>query len=318
MLRAASYRWSGQTFHRRFGDNWGIVSFQKSRWNDSSQVRFVVNLGTASGAVLDYVGHGKDNPPSEWECHWRRRISREGFSTETWWEIQAGANPREIAALGVDVRDRIASDLPIIESMASDDALLDAHLRSGGFGQTDMDVAGVLIDRLGGTTEQRAAFDAMFQRAIEWRRQYARSPEQKPTRAGVRANIGKLERPQPQVRWEAAWRLAFADPDPEVLAALRAHLGDPDPRARSGIAAALAKLGDRQSLDAIIDLLRVEPGRYSATTIADGLGVFALRDAEARKVIEPALRDRLSSALGFDRVELQAILDRLDSRRSRV
>ena len=73
-LRERGFAGSGQDFYRRIDGNWAAVNVQRDRHSTAEEVRFTVNLGTASTEVRLEDGFSPDEPAREVDCHWRTRI----------------------------------------------------------------------------------------------------------------------------------------------------------------------------------------------------------------------------------------------------
>jgi hypothetical protein len=311
-LREAGYKGSGQTFHRRLDRNWGVVNVQWSQWDWSERATFAINLGSASAVVLESRGMDPNRPPQEVECQWRTRLGELVASRDLWWEIRGDADDDGLTALADEVRHALlAVGLPAIEDHATDAVMLDAKLRQPGSTYVELDEIGILLNAVGGTVDQQQAFTTRVEKAREWMvgHEDATRPAQGPKRTD--SNLARLTEPRSDRRAEAAYLLGGAKPTTPVLEALRERLVDPDPMVRTNAARSLADLGDRASLDRLIEMLGDEPDRFRAVELGSSLGRLAERDSEARGKILPVLHLRLRRAIGFDLVGFEVILDRL-------
>ena len=88
-LKNYGFKKHKHTFFVKKDNNWGLINFQKSNIEGSSQ--FTINLGVVSGALRDFIqGEKLLDTPDLTECHWSKRIGEllpEGV--EYWWQIQS-------------------------------------------------------------------------------------------------------------------------------------------------------------------------------------------------------------------------------------
>ena len=155
VLREHGYTASGQDFHRRIDGNWASINVQRDRHSTADEVRFTVNLGTASTAVRIEDGFTPDEPrPRRPTCHWRIR-----FATvlprrrDTWWTVRSTMGAASIETLGRTLAGEITERaLPILAAMARDEAILGnvlaGELRPG-LSPAQMDVVGPILRRIG-------------------------------------------------------------------------------------------------------------------------------------------------------------------------
>ena len=88
-LKSSGYSRRGQNFRTQRGENWGMLFFQKGKWNTKTELEFTVNLGVFSQSIDRFFQDwGKDAPPEWGYDHWRTRI---GFvlpgRQDKWWLI---------------------------------------------------------------------------------------------------------------------------------------------------------------------------------------------------------------------------------------
>jgi Domain of unknown function (DUF4304) len=127
-LGEAGFRRKGGSFYLREGGNWGVVNFQKSGKSTTDVILFTVNVGIASGVLLNFSGLRESDVPRIDQCHWRKRL---GFffaePSDTWWRIDATASLSAIAQeiigallqLAIPEMKRYLSDASLLELWAS-------------------------------------------------------------------------------------------------------------------------------------------------------------------------------------------------------
>jgi hypothetical protein len=150
-LKGYGYSRRGQNFRTQRGDNWGILFFQKGKWNTKTELEFTVNLGVFSKAIdRFFLDWGKDAPPEWGYDHWRTRI---GFvlpgRQDKWWVIDEETDLP-------DLIQTLQSVLPLaiaeIEKYIKDEDFRDQLLAGGGTGYTKYDSflrLSVLVSRYG-------------------------------------------------------------------------------------------------------------------------------------------------------------------------
>src|SRR5215211_7790478 len=82
LLKGYGYKRQGQTFRIRLDDNWGVVFFRPvPYWNTKTELQFTINLGIFSQAIDSFyrgssffIASGKETPPNEPDCQWRRTL----------------------------------------------------------------------------------------------------------------------------------------------------------------------------------------------------------------------------------------------------
>ena len=134
-LKGYGYSRRRQIFRTRLGNNWGMISFQKSRYNTNSQVEFTINLEVCLQALSDiYPGWKKDTPPEHGYGHWRRRI---GFllpgRLDKWWVIDAST---ELPDLVEELEAVLALGVAEIKKYLKDEDFRDYLLAGGATGFT--------------------------------------------------------------------------------------------------------------------------------------------------------------------------------------
>jgi hypothetical protein len=87
-MKALGFKKRGSNFLIDSSDNFGIISFQKSRHSSQEHLLFTIEIGVCSKKLLDFLNPRFLNKPSIENCHWRERI---GFLMKEphdhWWKI---------------------------------------------------------------------------------------------------------------------------------------------------------------------------------------------------------------------------------------
>jgi hypothetical protein len=132
-LKAHGFKKRALTFHRRMGDNFAVLQFQKRRTSTSASVEFTINVGVFSGRVQRALALSTWVPdfadaPNEPECHLRERIGLlMPERQDTWWAVRHDTNPSELGAKLRAVLETHA--LPFLAARTSDEGLRD-HWRA--------------------------------------------------------------------------------------------------------------------------------------------------------------------------------------------
>ena len=88
ILKQDGYRKSGRTWHREYKDAIQVVNIQSSRWNDSNEAGFAINVGCYYPQVAKLLGDEVLQKPKEYECMTRARLgSLKPERTDLWWKI---------------------------------------------------------------------------------------------------------------------------------------------------------------------------------------------------------------------------------------
>jgi hypothetical protein len=128
----------GTNFYLWEHGNCGLVNFQKSGKSMADIILFTVNVGTASGALLEFFGNHAARVPSIEECHWRQRL---GFlfpdSSDRWWHIETVTSPSALADEISNALLRLA--LPAIKKYMSDESLRDLWSSGNAPGITELE-----------------------------------------------------------------------------------------------------------------------------------------------------------------------------------
>ena len=90
-LRQQGFRRLGQRYGRETQQCWQIIGAQKSRYSDTGEVRFTINFGVTSKALMNFKGEDASKMPLDWTCPIRCRIGELLGSGDLWWS----SNERE-------------------------------------------------------------------------------------------------------------------------------------------------------------------------------------------------------------------------------
>jgi hypothetical protein len=318
-LRDAGFSGSGQDFHRRIGRNWAVVNFQRDRYSTAQELRFTVNLGTASAAALAASGEDPDAPPPEVICHWRQRIGALlPLHHDVWWTIRDSADQSDLHALTQEVGDALTERaMPELERMANDQAILLSSSSDRAFlelSPAEQDVVGPILRESGTEEEFRsylATLDARHPPLDMYEIWDSYAPRIGPARtAKALAKLKEARRFEP--RGEALRQLAVAQPSPEVLVAVRTQLNDENAHVQFAAASAAGRLGDVDAVGRLIELV-AGGKRFVACAAALALGrlVPRLDDAGRRGALE-TLRLRHGVAVGHERPLLRHVIGQLE------
>ena len=316
-LRHSGFSGSGQDFHRRIDGNWAAINVQRDRYSTAAELRFTINLGTASTAVRIEDGFAAEEPAREIECHWRIRIgSLLPSRGDTWWSVRSDMLAVEAQVLGETIASNLTEHaIPALERMATDAAILASYLDGEprpGLAPAAMDVIGPILRRIGplGRFEQFLAALDGDDAAI---RQYTMfddfGPRMGPAR--IAKALQRLEAKGFEPRQQALTDLGFAAVSPAILDAVRPALVDTDWRIRFAAAQALGRLGDSTSAQRLAAMVVRDPVRTAAVHAA--LALLRLSpglDPRTREQAEAAIADRRDRAVGHDRSALSEILRR--------
>jgi len=121
-LRPQGFRRSGQRYGRETEQCWQVVGLQKSRWSDTGEVRFTVNFGVTSKALMDFRGQDASKMPLDWVCPIRWRIGELGEKGDLWWSSNEGDDFRN-ALTAISSR-LTETDVPFLTGLNSDREIL--------------------------------------------------------------------------------------------------------------------------------------------------------------------------------------------------
>jgi hypothetical protein len=122
-MKERGFRRRDATFRRRRGEDWQIVNVQRSKWADSGDVPFTLNLGVALAVLrTDEPPWSRRGWPLEYECDFRARLSTIVRGDDHWWRIRARRRDRKVAD---EVRDQLEqAGLPWLELHVDQSRLL--------------------------------------------------------------------------------------------------------------------------------------------------------------------------------------------------
>jgi hypothetical protein len=124
-LKPHGLRRSGQSFARETDECWQIIGLQKSRFTDLSEVRFTVNFGVTSKALMELRGQDPSKIPQHWTCPLRSRIGELLGQNDTWWTSQLGDEFRSAYAnLMSALTDKA---LPLFDSLKDNGGILSLY-----------------------------------------------------------------------------------------------------------------------------------------------------------------------------------------------
>jgi hypothetical protein len=137
-LGDVGFRRKGNSFYLRVSSNWGIVNFQKSGKSTSEVILFTVNVGVASGVLLNFFGFPESEAPNIDQCQWRKRL---GFflpnPSDTWWRLDTKTSSTAIGEEIVDILLQLAR--PEMETYMSDTSLMRLWASGDSPGLTEVD-----------------------------------------------------------------------------------------------------------------------------------------------------------------------------------
>ena len=320
-LRAAGFAGSGQDFHRQVAGNWAAINVQRHRGSTADELRFTINLGTASSAVRIEDGHAPDEPAREIDCHWRIRLGRLlPDARDRWWTVTSRMEPREGDELGQELVEHLTRHaVPKLVAMAPDEAILESVLPGGqptsGMLPAQMDVVGPILGRIGPPdrlARHLAVCDAEGARSASLYELFDDFPTAALGPARIQKRLENLSRAGFEPRQQAIIDLGYARPSEAIMAALRPFLGDENTYIRFAAAQSLGRIGDVTVAPRLREMVRDEPARATATHAAFALAKLDQRlDEHGRAASRRAISGRRDRALGHDRAALSELLRRL-------
>lgn len=82
------FKKKSQNFISESSDCWGVINFQKSRYSNSNEKSFTLNLAVAAKRILAYCGEPANAAPPEYACHWHIRIGELMLDRkDKWWVL---------------------------------------------------------------------------------------------------------------------------------------------------------------------------------------------------------------------------------------
>lgn len=127
-LKAYGFAKTGNYFHLKRDNNWGVINFQKSQGSTKEITRFTINIGTCSNAIRQFDDYESSKRPATYDCHWSFRIGHlipENY--DKWWDID------NTVGLPISLIEEIRTALlqfgiPAIEQHISDNQLIELWL----------------------------------------------------------------------------------------------------------------------------------------------------------------------------------------------
>lgn len=168
-LKKHGYTRRGQTFHAPRHDNWGLINFQKGKYNTKDRVEFTVNLEVYSQVLSDISPRWeeKGKPPGWGYGHWRERI---GYvlteRRDKWWVIDERT---ELSELVEEIKTALALAISRIEHFVRDEEFRDHLLAGGGTGLTryhSLLCLSVLVSRYGPQEKLGSIFAELRARGV--------------------------------------------------------------------------------------------------------------------------------------------------------
>jgi len=163
MFVARGFRKRALAFHRRTGENFSVVQFQKSQSSDARSLTFTINLGVFSARLqreLDPIVGLPDvkGVPNELACHLRRRIGPLlPERRDTWWRVGVDSAPSEIASTVMGVLEQTA--FPFLDALTTDEALRDFLLSNTPHDRNEELALVILVRDLESCAAARALLD---------------------------------------------------------------------------------------------------------------------------------------------------------------
>lgn len=121
-LRAHGFTRTKATFHRPVGDNWEVISLQKSKWSDRDSVEFTVNLGVGLWRLRERQYDWADGKrPPDTRCQLRERLALLLSDRDVWWEVGRRSDTSALAETVTAAVERYA--FPWLAARSTEDAL---------------------------------------------------------------------------------------------------------------------------------------------------------------------------------------------------
>jgi hypothetical protein len=128
LLRPHRFKRLGQRFGTESEECWQVIALQKSRYSDPGEVRFTVNLGATSKALMDFRGEESMKMPLEWECPIRFRIGNLIERGDLWWTSNDGDEFRSaLATISVALSEKA---IPLLHGLSTNQGIL-AYYETG-------------------------------------------------------------------------------------------------------------------------------------------------------------------------------------------
>jgi Domain of unknown function (DUF4304) len=96
-----------------------VIGLQKSRYSDSGEVRFTVNIGVTSKTLMEFRGEDVSKMPVEWKCPIRNRIGELLGQGDLWWSSRHDDSFTEaIVAISVGLSEKVIPFLDRLQTNA--------------------------------------------------------------------------------------------------------------------------------------------------------------------------------------------------------
>lgn len=157
LLKPMGFRKVGLAYEKEDAEAIVVIGYQRSVQGGACD-RFTVNLGIGSKRLFAFEDQPKSKRTPVELCHWRMRLGRTlEESTDAWWEL---CGPADAPAVGEEQQEILKTRaLPLLERMASDDALRAEWMAGKAPGLTELQRLlnlSVLLDHPNHRSEQRA------------------------------------------------------------------------------------------------------------------------------------------------------------------
>lgn len=117
-LRAAGFRKTGRSYHRRNGGTVQVVNIQVSHGSSGMEKKFFVNVGVAFDAICELAGIPVLEKVKEYECDdrgTRSRLAEMMPGAPDDWTVQAGVDPSEVTAALLGLMQGLVAELDVID-----------------------------------------------------------------------------------------------------------------------------------------------------------------------------------------------------------
>lgn len=183
LLKERGFARVGLAFRTCIGNNIALIHIQKSVKSSATEVKFTATAGVWSRRIAAFLENSTDSMPAIEECHWTQRFGElVSFGDDYWWALHARQNDLECLARFADVLVRRA--IPLVQAMASDEALRDLWLTGRGPGLTGIQrltYLSILLREIGPASALPTVIDQLNERS-----------RGKPVRANVESHLMRL------------------------------------------------------------------------------------------------------------------------------
>ncbi len=136
-LKKEGFKKNSDEFYIHKDNNWGIISFQKSKEANPNEFVFTINLGVVSNSIITYLGDKVDKP-NILDCHWKQRIGYLLSSkSDFWWKIDSTTNLDILTSEIINILETAA--IPEIYKHISDESLEKMWLSNEYGGLTELE-----------------------------------------------------------------------------------------------------------------------------------------------------------------------------------